>query len=166
MRSRGVVYDGTSIRPFNCMVRPWVDDDIDPAVREQAFAGASRRVQRMVVVLSAGRTAHNTRAMVYNYKEGWWTQGRMSRSAGMSSSYTAHPIMADDLVAFQHEVRGELSECSTPVQLPLAETFDLNLNSGSRLTTVKQMMPDVEAIEATDSQQSVITNGLKTCARA
>ena len=30
------------------------------------------------------------------------------------------------------------------VPLPWAETFDLNLNSGSMLTTVKQMIPDID----------------------
>ena len=78
----------------------------------------------------------------------------MSRSAGMTSSYTSHPIFADDYVAFQHEVfqAAAYSNASMPVVLPFAETFDLNLNSGSTLTTVKQMIPDVEAIEATDAQ--------------
>ena len=28
--------------------------------------------------------------------------------------------------------------------LPWAETFDLNLNSGSKLTTLKQLMPDID----------------------
>ena len=32
-------YDGTSILPVNCMVRPWIDDEIDPVqVRELSFA--------------------------------------------------------------------------------------------------------------------------------
>ena len=52
----------------------------------------------------------NTRAIVYNYKEGWWTQCRLSRSAGITSSYTAHPIFADDYVAFQHEVGSGLRQ--------------------------------------------------------
>ena len=37
-----------------------------------------------------------------------------------------------------------------PVVLPFAESFDLNLVSGARLTTVKQLLPDVEAVDATD----------------
>jgi hypothetical protein len=34
-----------------------------------------------------------------------------------------------------------------PVVAPFAETFDLNLTSGSRLITVKQMIPDVESVD-------------------
>ena len=89
--------------------------------------------------------------MVYNYKEGWWSQCSLSRSAGITSSYTAHPIFADDTVAFQHEVGATPTpNGNMPVILLLAETFNLNLLSGQRLITVKQMIPDVEAVEATD----------------
>ena len=46
--------------------------------------------------------------------------GRMSRTAGITSSYTAHTIMADDLVAFQHEVPFAYP---ANVPLPWAETY-------------------------------------------
>ena len=47
----------------------------------------------------------------------------------------------DDLVAFQHEVPFAYP---ANVELPWAESYDLNLNSGSRLTTVKQLIPDID----------------------
>jgi hypothetical protein len=48
--------------------------------------------------------------------------------------------MADGLNAYQHEI-GVVYPANVP--LPWAETFDLNLTSGSRLVTVKQMIPDI-----------------------
>ena len=45
---------------------------------------------------------------------------------------TAHTIMADDTIAYQHEVPNAYP---TDVPLPWAETFDLNHNSGAKLTT-------------------------------
>ena len=66
--------------------------------------------------------------------------GRMARTARITSSYTAHTIMADDLIAYQHEVPFAYP---ANVDLPWAETYDLNLTSGARLTTVKQMIPDI-----------------------
>ena len=87
--------------------------------------------------------------MIYNYKEGWWAQAKLSRSAGITSSYTAHPIFADDHVAYQHEVGTVYANASMPVVLPFAETFDLNL-IGPRLVTVKQLIPDVEAVGIVD----------------
>ena len=62
-------------------------------------------------------------------------------AAGITSSYTAHTIMADDLVAYQHEV---LNAYPADVPLPWAETFDLNLNSGA----------EADDAQATDSRRS------------
>jgi hypothetical protein len=154
MTEQGVVaFDGTSVMPVACKVRPWVDDDIDlVAVRSLSFACHLGEFNEWWWFFPTLNAPTNTRAIVYNYKEGWWTQARLSRSAGITSSYTAHPIFADDYVAYQHEVYGSTAyaNASMPVVLPFAETFDLSLTTGSRLTTVKQLIPDVEAVEATD----------------
>ena len=69
---------------------------------------------------------YNTRCIIYNYRDGWWSQGTMSRSAGITSSFTAQTIMADGLVAFEHE----LGDIYGNAELPFAETFDLNLTIG------------------------------------
>ena len=144
-------YDGTSIVPVVCPVRPWIDDDIDPiAVRELSFAAHLGEFSEWWWFFPTLGNPFNTRAVVYNFKEGWWSQCNLSRSAGITSSYTAHPIFADDTVAFQHEVGATYANGNMPVILPFAETFNLNLLSGARLITVKQMIPDVEAVEATD----------------
>jgi hypothetical protein len=135
-------FDGTSIMPVACPVRPWVDDDIDLLnVREQACLVHVGNFNEAWWFFPQDGQSTNTRVIIYNYKEGWWSQGQMSRSAGITASYTAHTVMADGLVAFQHEA-GLVYPANVP--LPWAETFDLNLNSGSRLTTVKQMIPDVD----------------------
>jgi hypothetical protein len=145
-------YDGTSVLPVACKIRPWIDDNIDPiAVRELSFSMHLGEFNEWWWFFPTLNSPFNTRAAVYNYKEGWWTQCRMSRSAGITSSYTSHPILTDDTVAFQHELPGfAYANLNMPVALPFAESFDLNLASGSILTTVKQMIPDVEAVDATD----------------
>ena len=135
-------FDGTSILPVNCLVRPWVDDDIDDLqVREQACIVHVADFNEVWWFFPQNGLTKNSRCIIYSYKEGWWSQGRMSRTAGITSSYTAHTIMADDTVAYQHEAGNTYP---TSVPLPWAETYDLNLNSGSRLTTIKQLIPDIE----------------------
>ena len=144
-------YDGTSVLPVKCMIRPWIDDDFDPiTVRELAFACHLGEYSEWWWFFPELNENYNCRAAVYNYAEGWWTQVRLTRSAGSTSSYTAHPIFADDFVAIQHEIFGATSyvNASMPVEAPFAETFDLNL--GARLMTVKQLLPDVEALDPTD----------------
>ena len=136
-------FDGTSIAPVACMVRPWVDDDIDLInVREQACLVHVGNFNEVWWFFPQDGQPYNTRVIIYSYKEGWWSQGQMSRSAGITASYTAHTIMADGLVAFEHETLPPGVYWNAT--LPWAETFDLNLASGSRLITVKQIIPDVE----------------------
>ena len=152
MGEQGVFsYDGTSVVPVACKVRPWIDANIDTiAVRELSFAAHLGEFSEWWWFYPTLNSPFNTRAAVYNYKEGWWGQCRLSRSAGITSSYTSHPIFADDYVAFQHEVGSSYANASMPVTPPFAETFNLNLTSGSKLITLKQMIPDVGALEATD----------------
>ena len=135
-------FDGTSIAPVACMVRPWIDDDIDLLnVREQACLVHVGNFNEVWWFFPQNGQPYNTRVAIYSYKEGWFSQGRMARSAGITASYTAHTIMADGLVAYEHEA----SNTYPPdVPLPWAETFNLNLTSGARLITVKQIIPDVE----------------------
>ena len=134
-------FDGTSILPVACKVRSWVDDDIDLVnVREQAFAVHVGNFNEFWWFFPQAQQPYNTRCIIYNYKEGWWSQGTMSRSAGIAASFTTQTIMADGLVAFQHELGAAYGNAA----LPWAETFDLNLTSGSKLMTVKQMIPNVE----------------------
>ena len=137
-------YDGTSVLPVQCMVRPWVDDDIDVLnVREQACLVHVGNFNEVWWFFPQNGQPYNTRCIYYSYKEGWWGMGRMARSAGITSSYTAHTIMADGKVSYQHETPSP-STYPQNVPLPWAETFDLNLNSGSLLTTVKQLIPDID----------------------
>jgi hypothetical protein len=135
-------FDGTSVLPVQCNVRPWVDSDIDWLnVREQACAVHISSFNEFWWFFPQNGQPYNTRAIIYNYKEGWWSQAQMSRSAGITSSYTVQPILADGLVAFEHE----LGDVYGNAQLPWAQTFDLNIlgGGGGLLTTVKQMIPDV-----------------------
>jgi hypothetical protein len=141
-------YNGAWVQPVPCKVRPWVDNDIDILnVREQACAVHVSPFSEFWwffpqgVATNASGQGWNTRCIIYNYKEGWWSMGQMSRSAGVAASYTVQTIMADGLLAYQHEI-GIVYPANVP--LPWAETFDLNLTSGSRLVTVKQMIPDVQ----------------------
>jgi hypothetical protein len=135
-------FDGTTVTPVACLIRPWITDDVDLAnVREQACATHVGIFSEFWWFYPQNGQPYNTRCAIYNYKEGWWGQAQMSRSAGITSSYTVQPIMADGVQPYQHEI-GPVYADNTPA--PWAESFDLNLSSGKRLVTLKQMLPDVK----------------------
>jgi hypothetical protein len=145
-------FDGTSILPVQCMVRSWINDDIDNLnVREQACAVHVENFNEWWWFFPQNGQPYNTRAVIYNYKEGWWGQARMSRSAGVTASYASHTIMADGTLAAQHEVISPGQAMTYwHADAPWAETFDLNMANGARLVTVKQLLPDIAAQETND----------------
>jgi hypothetical protein len=150
-------WDGTSVLPVQCAVRQWIDDDIDDLnVRQQSCAVHVADFNEFWWFFPQDGQPYNTRAVIYNYKEGWWSEAQMSRSAGVTAAYTSFTIMADGLIAFQHE----LGNYYVNAALPWAETFDLNLTPDRRLVTVKQMIPDIGTLELTDPTQ--IANAINT----
>jgi hypothetical protein len=141
-------YDGTSILPAPCAVRAWIDEDIDPVnVREQSCAIHVENFNEFWWFFPQKGQPYNTRAVFYNYKEGWWSQARLSRSGGVTAAYNSHTIMANGLVAYQHELGNYYS---ADAALPFAETFDVKFGPDARLTTVKQLIPNIETLELSD----------------
>jgi hypothetical protein len=134
-------FDGTSISPISCPVFPWVVDDIDDMyVRYFACAVHVGDFNEFWWFFPQVGKGYNTRAVIYNYKEGWWGQAQMSRSAGITSSYTVETIMADRTSSCIHETGIAYFNSD----IPWVETFNLNVTKGSRLVTIKQLLPDIE----------------------
>jgi hypothetical protein len=140
-------FDGTTITPVPCPIRAWITDDIDPAnVRFQAFLAHIGQFNELWWFYPQNGQPHNTRVAIQNYREGWWSQGKMSRSAGVTSSYTVQPTFADGTIAMLHEMptSGTAGGVYINADPPWAETFGLNLTSGAQLITVKQVIPDIK----------------------
>jgi hypothetical protein len=134
-------YDGTSVLPVQCAVRAWIDKDIDLLqARQQSAAVHVENFNEFWWLYPQNGQGGNTRAAIFNYRDGWWSQARIQRSAGVTSSYTSHTIMANDRVSYEHENGFVYNDC----ELPWVETFDLYLDAGFHLTTVKQLIPDIE----------------------
>jgi hypothetical protein len=134
-------FDGTSVTPIPNPIRAWVLDDIDDNYsRFQATCAHLGAFNEVWFFFPQNGQPYNTRAAVYNYREGWWSQAQMPRSAGITSSYTTPPIFADGTQVFQHESGVYYNDCP----LPWAETFSLNLSSGGKLATLKQLQVDLD----------------------
>jgi hypothetical protein len=147
-------FDGTSIGPVPCGVRTWINDDIDTVnVRDVACAVHVAPFNEFWWCFPQKGQPYNTRVAIFNYKEQWWSEAQMSRSAGVTASYTTSTIMADGLTAYHHETLAPGQPILTyqpDVPLPWAESFDLNITPNGSLITVKQMIPDIQAPNASD----------------
>lgn len=133
-------YNGTSAFPIFCDIWEWIIDDYSSVgARYDSFAVNVAAPAEVWWFFPTTDQQFNNRYAMFNYREEWWSMGRLERSAGFSASYSDLPIMADDQIVYQHEA-GEIYGDS----LPWAETFTMNLSSGDRFGTLDQMIPDIE----------------------
>lgn len=83
----------------------------------------------------------NSRYVIWNFKEKWWSLGKMNRLAGINATYTGYPVMSDGNDVFLHE-KGDIY--TNDVELPWAETFPLTMNYGATLATFTEILPDYD----------------------
>ena len=150
-------FDGTNIYPVPCMVRTWIDEDIDlVSVRNAACAVHVANFNEFWWFYPQNGQQYNSRVVIYNYKEQWWSQATMGRSAGVTASYTTSTVMTDGIIPYHHEEIApgqQILTYSAGVPLPWAESFDLNITPNGNLITIKQMIPDISAQETNDPNE-------------
>lgn len=135
-------YNGTSTAPIACPVWNWVTERVDWKVaRFTANVVHLSEANELWFFFPAKGEFKNTHFIIFNYREGWWSQGRLSRSAGASGSYTSYPVMADDNVIYRHEFGTSFGGAP---ELPWIESFPVQMYVGTKDLTVKQLEPDVE----------------------
>lgn len=135
-------YNGNSIEPIPCTIWAWLLERVD-WVNARAVGAAVNMVDRSEYWLFLPETGQfrNTILAIYNYKDQWWSMGKMSRSAGFSSNFNGRPIMADELVVYQHDDSNQYPGAPEP---PWAESYNVSLKSGGVFTTVQQLFPEIQ----------------------
>ena len=155
MSEQGVFsYDGTSILPVQQMVRSWVDDNIDQvAVRELSFSSHLGEFNEWWWFFPTLNSPYNSRAVIYNYKEvmvevrrGYRARPGSHRATPVTRSSPTISTLSSTKSAPSIRTRSTTlrSRCRSP------NRSISTLLSGALLTTVKQLIPDVEAIEVED----------------
>lgn len=134
------MYDGGTIIPIDCPIWDTINISLTYGRYEAAGVNVSSLSELWWFYPSTDERFAD-QYVIYNYAKGWWSRGKLSRSCGVSSAYDTYPIMCVDTRAFRHE--SGLVYPDAP-ELPFAETFNLNLQSGSRMVTIDQMIPNVE----------------------
>lgn len=135
------VYNGSSIAPLPCSVWNWIMGDygeIWSKFEASAVVFESHSEVWFFFVDEGGR--ENSKYVIYNYRENWWSMGKLSRTCGVSSTYNTFPILSDGLKVYKHEsgkMYGGVAE------KPWAETFTMNVGGGAGMLTVDRALPDV-----------------------
>lgn len=135
-------YEGGSMRPTQCPILDFFKADIDPAYGNNVSHASANGVFDEVWFFypSAGQTECD-KYIIYNYNEGWWATGSLSRTAAFPAGANKYPLMAgSDKFLYAHE-DGWTNAGNSRVGDVWLETGALSIGNGDRGFEVKQMLP-------------------------
>ena len=137
------IFDGGYVKPLPSDVGEYVLQDMDPAARQLYTHGSENGTFNEVWFWypSTGNSIPD-QYVCYNYMEGWWALGAMTRTAASPSGIYPYPIASDgDNYLYYHE-NGWTAAGAPLIGYRYAETGSLNLANGETLMTVKQAITD------------------------
>lgn len=135
------MFTAGSMQPIQCPVWSWVHDRYrDFSSRYEATFVHLTKFSEVWWFFGTTNETKTTHYVSYNYRDGWWSMGQLSRSCGFSSTYFSLPRMSDGEFVYEHENGWVYPNENSP----WAETFPLNVSSGALLSTFDRMLVDAE----------------------
>lgn len=137
-----MVYEGGSMRPIQCPVLDFFKSDIDPVYGSAVSHGSENGIfeEAWFFYPSNGQTECDS-YIIYNYNEGWWASGSLSRTAAFPAGANKYPLMAGtDNNLYDHE-SGWTDAGNSRVGDVWLETGALSIGQGDRGWEVRQMLP-------------------------
>ena len=137
-------YDGT-VKTLPCEVRSYVFDDFNSQQADQVVSGSNEQFDEIWWFYCSEGATRNDRYVVYNYVQGIWYYGSLSRSAWLDSDLRDFPIAAtfgNKLV--NHEKGVDDNESGTPTAFTANITStQFDLDDGDRFMLINRMLPDM-----------------------
>ena len=135
------MFNGSATVPLPVLIYDWIKKLIDtPASIDNAYMGVVENKNELWWFFTSKDDAtKNQYVAIYNYREKWWTMGKVSRTCAITYGNEMNPLMSDGTYIYRHEDGFNY----TPEALPWAETFTINASAGNNLSTFHQMRPDV-----------------------
>jgi hypothetical protein len=134
-------FDGY-VTPVDCEVADYVFNDMNVTQRAKIQAGTRAEYHEVWWFYPSAGSTENDRYVVYNYKEGHWTVGKLARGAMVDRGVPPSPIMVDTSgQMWEHEVGFSRTGASGPY----IESGPLELDEGDRLVRVQKIIPDSNA---------------------
>lgn len=138
------IYDGY-IRPLPCDVHDFVFDDLSELQKDQITAGHNAAYNEVWWYFATGTSEYPNKYVAYNYAEGYWTIGRLSRTAWIDTGLFEYPVAASsDGHLYYHEYgwsdsgsdrKDDVYCLSGPIQIGAAD----------RIMAVNQLLIDEDA---------------------
>lgn len=132
------LYNGTNVQEIPCDVYDYVFGDINPAQVSKTWAMTLGQQGEIWWFYPSSASSEIDRYVAYDFKEGHWMTGELSRTCGVDRGVFKYPFMANtsgDLI--EHEVGLNYDGASI-----YAETGPISLQNGDQIMSVRQLIPD------------------------
>lgn len=135
------LYDGY-VKPLPCDVSDYVFSNINLTQKSKIYAVHNSKYGEIWWFYPSNASNENDSYVTYNYREGHWNIGTLSRLAGMDAGVFAYPIMVDSSgYIYEHEVGFSYDSA-----ILYAKSGPLELGTGENIMNVKQVIPDEQTL--------------------
>jgi hypothetical protein len=131
------MYDGYA-KPLACDVSDYVFGDINLTQKSKIYAVHNSKFGEIWWFYPSNDSNENDSYVTYNYREGHWNIGTLSRLAGTDAGVFTYPLMVDSSgYIYEHEVGFSYDSATL-----FAQSGPIELGTGENIMNVKQVIPD------------------------
>ena len=132
------VYNGSAVQELDCEVKDYVFGDINRPQISKCWSTSVGEFSEVWWFYCSSGSAEIDRYVTYDYKQGYWSAGQISRTCGVDRGVFSHPLMADAAGKIYSHEFGLDHEGATP----FAETGPFSIGSGDNVVRVTKLIPD------------------------
>lgn len=159
-------FDGSQIQMVNCPILDWFQDTSDDVHTRLYMAGWLNGVNSEIwwcfprkAVGDEPTAVENNTLIVYNFREQWWSIGKLARTCGIAGMSLGYPLMASIDTVYRHEKGTFYPDPDPDFELPWIRSGFIGLEKGVTMATTKQLLVDTDADLDAVSYQLFATKG-------
>jgi len=131
-------FDGNSVSEIPCDVHDYVFGDINEAQISKVWSFANGQFGEVWWFYPSSNSVEIDRYVGFDYKEGHWIIGELSRTSGVPRGVFKYPLMASIGVnIYDHEVGFNVDSYNI-----FAETGPISIGAGDQVMRVTDLIPD------------------------
>jgi hypothetical protein len=135
------VYDGY-VKPLVSDVGDYIFQNINYNQASKVYAVHNSKYGEIIWFYPSSASNENDSYVVYNYREGHWAIGTLSRTAGTDRGVFVNPLMiSSDGYIYEHEVGFAYDSA-----VPYAESGPYEIGSGDNIMSVRRVIPDEQTL--------------------
>lgn len=132
------LYNGSSVQELDCEVKDYVFGDINRSQISKCWATTVGQHSEIWWFYCSSGSNEIDRYVSFDYRQGYWTTGDLSRTCGVDRGVFRHPIIAASGGAIYDHEFGLDFEGATA----FAETGPFSIGAGDNIARITKLIPD------------------------